>query len=206
MLSDRRDAIVSVLQDNDVLVGHSGGGFDITLAANAAPERIGHLVYLAAGLPLEGRPLIDAISGAAREGNDVTQLTGSIPPSALRTTEDGRLEWIDKDVARQTFYQDCDTETVKWAFARLTPAPPEILVEPVSLPNFWAADLPRSFIICLQDRALAYATAMRAAGRLGVMPFYIDSSHSPFLSKPKDLATLLVRATTTKPVASLRPD
>src|SRR6516164_1837156 len=53
-LTNRRDAIVSVLQPGDVLVGHSGGGFDITVAADAAPHLVSHMVYLAAGLPLEG--------------------------------------------------------------------------------------------------------------------------------------------------------
>ena len=37
-LANRRDAIVSALEANSVLVGHSGGGFDATLAADAAPD------------------------------------------------------------------------------------------------------------------------------------------------------------------------
>ena len=36
--ANRRAAILDVLQPGDVLVGHSGGGFDITSAADAAPE------------------------------------------------------------------------------------------------------------------------------------------------------------------------
>ena len=35
----------------DVLVGHSGGGFDTTMAADAAPELVPHMTYLAAALP-----------------------------------------------------------------------------------------------------------------------------------------------------------
>jgi pimeloyl-ACP methyl ester carboxylesterase len=45
-LANRRDAIVAVLQPGDVLVGHSGGGFDITLAADAATDRLAHVIYL----------------------------------------------------------------------------------------------------------------------------------------------------------------
>ena len=37
-LTDRRDAITEVLRPGDVLVGHSGGGYDVTLAADAAPN------------------------------------------------------------------------------------------------------------------------------------------------------------------------
>src|SRR5580693_3436819 len=68
MLADRRDAIVSAMQPGDVLVGHSDGGFDITLAADAAPEKVGHLVYLAAGVPIEGRSLLEALGGV--QGSD----------------------------------------------------------------------------------------------------------------------------------------
>jgi NAD(P)-dependent dehydrogenase (short-subunit alcohol dehydrogenase family) len=33
----------------------------------------------------------------------------------------------------------------------------------------------------------------------------IDTSHSPFLSRPRELGELLVHATTTRPVAALTP-
>ena len=41
--------------------------------------------------------------------------------------------------------------------------------------------------------------------RLGVEQLTIDTSHSPFLSRPKELAELLVRATTTTPISPLVP-
>jgi hypothetical protein len=95
---------------------------------------------------------------------------------------------------------------VDWAFAQFSPAPPGILLEAVRLPNFWAAELPRSYILCLQDRALPFATAMNFAGRLGVVPQFIDSSHSPFLSRPRELAVMLSAATQERPVAALQAD
>lgn len=203
-LENRGAAIVDILQPNDVLVGHSGGGFDITLAANAAPDRVGHLIYLAAGLPIEGQPLVRATGGANDTGN-VDRLNETIPSTVLRQTSDGRLAWIDRDAAAALFYHDCPSETVDWAFARFSPAPPEILLDPVSLPGFWAAELPRSYILCLQDRALPFSTAMKFAGRLGVVPHFINSSHSPFFSQPRELASLLVAATQDSPVAPLQP-
>ena len=61
-LANRRDAIVAALQPGDVLVGHSGGGFDATLAADAVPEHVSHIVYLAAALPREGRTYPEAMA------------------------------------------------------------------------------------------------------------------------------------------------
>jgi pimeloyl-ACP methyl ester carboxylesterase len=210
-LADRRDAIVSVLQAGDVLVGHSGGGYDITLAADAAPQLVRHVVYLAAGLPLEGRTVLEATGGAAAEGDrgdaQVTQLmtdeTGM--QQFVRPDANGRMECVDYDAVRDFFYHDCDEATAKWAYARLTPAPVEFLTELTSVSAFWEADLARSYIRCLQDRAKPHAMSDEIAERLGVVALTIDTSHSPFLSRPAELADLLVRATTTTPVGPLRP-
>jgi pimeloyl-ACP methyl ester carboxylesterase len=210
-LVDRRDAIVSVLRPGDVLVGHSGGGYDITLAANAAPELISHVVYLAAGLPLEGRTILEATGGASAQGKDgsaeVTRLmtdeTGML--RFIRPDDRGRMECVDFEAVRDFFYHDCDEDTAQWAFNRLTPAPVEFLNETVSVPTFWEADLPRSYVRCLQDRAKPHSMSFEVAKRLGVAPLTIDASHSPFLSCPGELAELLVHATTTAPVGPLRP-
>ncbi|MDZ4266153.1 MAG: esterase, partial [Mycobacterium sp.] len=78
-------------------------------------------------------------------------------------------------------------------------------VTPVSVPHFWEADLPRSFIVCEQDRSMPRWLADTVARRLGVEPLSIDASHSPFLSRPRELAELLVYATTTMPIAPLTP-
>ena len=207
LLSDRRQAILDVLVDRDVLVGHSGGGFDITLAADAAPDKVGHLIYLAAGIPIEGRPLVDATGGASSDGDAgrINRLNETISPTVLKPNNQGRLEWIDRLAARNVFYHDCDDALVDWAFSRFSPAPPEILTEPVTLSRFWDADLSRSYILCSEDRALPFATAMRFAGRLGVVPQVIAGSHSPFFSRPVELARALVIATATAPLAPLQP-
>src|SRR5262249_13784205 len=42
-----------------VLVGHSFGGITISVAAEAAPEKIKTLVYVAAYLPRDGQSLLD---------------------------------------------------------------------------------------------------------------------------------------------------
>jgi pimeloyl-ACP methyl ester carboxylesterase len=208
-LANRRDAIVSVMQHGDVLVGHSAGGFDMTLAADAACEKIGHLVYLAAAVPIEGCSLLEALGGDQRSNTqalgEIERVQEMIPSRALRATSDGCIEWADKELAREYFYDDCAEELADWAFARLTPAPQQILIERVTIPRFWAAAAPRSYIVCLRDRVVPFARALAFAGRLGVMPLFIEGSHSPFLSRPAELAALLVKATATRPVAALRP-
>jgi pimeloyl-ACP methyl ester carboxylesterase len=204
----RRDAILDVVQPGDVLVGHSAGGVDITLAADAAPERIGRLVYLAAVFPRQARSLVEALGGAPLRPDEsaAERLLGLMPAGALALSADGRLACADVETTRQLFYHDCDAATVAWAFGNLSASQPELQFEPILLSRFWTADIARSAIICLQDRTLPFATAMTLAGRLGVAPRYIEGSHSPFLSRPRDLARLLVETTQETPAAAPQPD
>ena len=204
-MEGRLDAVASVLEPGDVLVGHSGGGFEITRAADARPELVSHVIYLAAALPVEGRTMGESIAyhedGTSQSDQDVTGMLGY-----LRFNEDSSMSFADCKGARKFFYHDCDEETAKWAFEHLTPEKiGDTATTPVSVPRFWEADLPRSFIVCLQDRSQPRWQADFTAKRLGVEALTIDASHSPFLSRPAELADLLVHATTTKPIGPLRP-
>ncbi len=205
-LANRTEAIVSVLRPGDVLVGHSGGGFDATLAADARPDLVGHLVYLAAALPREGRTYPEAMTMRNREDGefdgDVGEMLGY-----LQFSEDGAMTFADFEGAWKYFYHDCDETTARWAFDQLGPERfGDTTVTPVSIPRFWAAELPRSFIVCAQDRSMPQWLADNVAHRLGVEQLVIDTSHSPFLSRPRELAVLLVHAITTAPVGPLMPN
>ncbi len=205
-LRNRREAIVEVMRPGDVLVGHSGGGFDATLAADARPDLVGHIVYLAAALPREGRTYPEAMAISNEEDGDFDADTGEML-SYLKFDEDGAMTFADFDGAWKYFYHDCDEATARWAFDRLGPERfGDTTVTPVSVPDFWAADLPRSFIVCAQDRSMPRWLADTVAHRLGVEQLSIDTSHSPFLSRPAELAGLLVHATSTSPVGPLIPD
>jgi pimeloyl-ACP methyl ester carboxylesterase len=204
-MAGRLDAVVGVLEPGDVLVGHSGGGFEITRAADAAPEAVSHLVYLAAALPLEGRLMHEALvyhdDGTTEQDYDVGNML-----QHLRIDDDGAMSFADFEGAWRYFYHDCDETTARWAFAQLTPEiAGDTATTPVSVPHFWSAEPRRSFIRCEQDRSQPRWLADVTARRLGVEPLPIDTSHSPFLSRPAELAELLVRATTTAPVGQLQP-
>ena len=205
-MANRLDAVLDVLQPDDVLVGHSGGGLEITRAADAAPDLVSHVVYLAAALPLEGLLMQEALvyrdDGSTEGDYDVTGML-----QHLRFNDDGSMEFASVEGAQSLFYHDCDAATARWAFERLTPERAgDTATTPITVPRFWEAELPRSFIVCLQDRAQPRWLADVTARRLGVEPLAIDASHSPFLSRPAELAQLLVRATTIKPVGPLRPN
>jgi pimeloyl-ACP methyl ester carboxylesterase len=205
-LANRRDAIVAVMRQGDVLVGHSGGGFDATLAADARPDLVGHVVYLAAALPREGRTYPEAMAMRDSEDGEFDGDVGEML-SYLHFDDDGAMTFADFEGAWKYFYHDCDKETARWAFDQLDPERfGDTTVTPVSVTRFWDADLPRSYILCQQDRSMPRWLADTVARRLGVEQLTIDASHSPFLSRPRELAELLVHATTTTPVGPLIPN
>lgn len=211
-LANRRDTIVAAFlaagSEKSVLVGHSGGGFDATLAADARPDLVSHICYLAAALPREGRTYPEAM--AMRD--DAEELTEGFDGDVgemlgyLRFDEDGAMTFADFAGAWKYFYHDCDEATARWAFDRLGPERfGDTTVTPVSVRRFWEANLPRSFIVCEQDRSMPRWLADTVTRRLGVEQLRIDASHSPFLSRPRELAELLVRAAATEPVGPLLP-
>jgi len=203
--------IVDALQPGDVLVGHSGGGYDIAVAANEAVDKVGHMIFLAAGLPQEGKSVFETTGGAAEVNKDgemrATKLmddsTGML--RFIRMLPDGTMDWHSKEGAREFFYHDCDDATIDWAFSKLSPGISPFPEEKLHLPNLWAAQPPRSYIRCLQDKSKPLDMSRDTVRRLGVEELTIDASHSPFLSRPRELAELLVQAVGTTPTGPLLP-
>jgi pimeloyl-ACP methyl ester carboxylesterase len=208
-VAERRDAIVSVMEPGDELVGHSSGGYDICIAADAAPERAGHLVFLAAGLPLEGQRLISKRAVVAESTTDSDRPRLSMPKDLddlhrfMAPLPDGRVALDGFEGAYKYLYHDCDEATARSAYARLTPMASSYMLETVSLPRLWAAQPPRSYIACRDDRVESRGKIATVAARLGVEPLIIDGSHAPFISRPDTLAATLVEAVRTRPTGPL---
>jgi pimeloyl-ACP methyl ester carboxylesterase len=213
-LTGYRDAVVEVLRPGDILVGHSTGCGVTTMAADAY-EAVGHIVYLSGPLPVEGCPIAFDSGGnqtddgalelvsAGKSGDGDGDATITIDDYYV-VSPDFQTFTFDFEGARKCLYHDCTEETARWAYDQLTPQRIDVLLaEPVSVPNFWTADLPRSFIQCTRDRVFPHALSERTIRRLGVEKLTIDSSHSPFLSRPRELATLLERAVGTVPAGAL---
>ncbi|MFE7118152.1 alpha/beta hydrolase [Streptomyces sp. NPDC057654] len=152
-----------------VVVGHSYGGFPVTQAAGDHPN-VTRLVYLAAYVPAEGE-YTRGMHGVPQTDD----LEGSAP--GLGDT-------------RNVLYQDLTDEQAERAIAQLVEQSKRSFHEPITQAA-WRT-VPSTYVFCEEDRALQPAMQEKMAARTGHVE-RIARSHSPFLSAPAELASLLGR-------------
>jgi pimeloyl-ACP methyl ester carboxylesterase len=175
------DAIVRAIDEPVILVGHSLGGYPITLAAEKVPERIARLVYLCAYTPWPGLSLTEMRLKAPRQPLI----------EAIRRSEDGI--WMDFDPAmiEAKFYHDCPPGTLAYASAHLCRQAIQPNSVPVSITDRSAA-LPRSYILCRNDQAIPPEFQREMAARFAPEDVYeMQTGHSPFFADPARLAAIL---------------
>ncbi|MBH0054869.1 alpha/beta hydrolase [Salinibacterium sp. SWN139] len=156
-----------------VVMGHSYGGSVITGLRDAH-----HLVFVAAFVPDSGE------SSASLGGPEPL-----IKP-ALITTSDGSTR-VDPSKAGEYLYGDCSDEVSEWATTLLRRQAPG---HGRGVPSHIGWHSTRStYVICARDRALDPELQREMARRCDDA-VEIATSHSPFISEPKTVASLLARA------------
>lgn len=179
-LADYADAILAAIDQPVILVGHSMGGYPITLAAEIASEKVVGLMYLCAYTPWPGLGLADMRKSAATQPLR----------AAIRVSKDRRTMTLDPNMVEAKFYHDCPAGTLDYARARLSVQPVAPMEIPVELAH--TPSLPRGYIICNNDRAIPPDMQREMAARLSSdYIFEIDSAHSPFFTCPDELAKIL---------------
>lgn len=179
------DAVLSETGGADDLipVGHSLGGITIPLVAAARPVR--GLVFLAGLLPTPGRSVEEQL----RDGERMLA-----PGVAAALEGDGEASWLrDADTAIDLMFHDCEPIDARNAAARLRPQARAPLREACPLGEW--PDVESVYVVCRNDRVVPPEWGRRAAReRLGVDALELPGGHSPFLSRPAELAALLDRA------------
>jgi pimeloyl-ACP methyl ester carboxylesterase len=175
-------AIAHVSGDELVLVGHSLGG--LTVARVAAQRPVGHVVYLCAIPPVAGRSLAQQLT------DDTDMLLPDYLNGLGALDQEGRTRWINREAAIRVLFADCDDTTATAAFNRLRPQGTCGYGLPYALPALPSAST--TYVVCTEDRIVNPEWSKRIAReRLAVDLIEMPGSHSPFLSRPKDLAAVL---------------
>jgi hypothetical protein len=159
-----------------VLVAHSLAGLCAPLVR---PVR--RIVYLAAMLPEPGR----SVDERARDGERQTRRGLG---RGQTVNDDGSTQWIPR-AALEWLYPDSPPAVARAAAARLRPQQWRITAEPSPLTEW--PDVPARYVLCRQDKVIDADWARTVAPRHAEL-VELPGDHSPFLSRPAELADLLV--------------
>ena len=173
--------ILKSLSSPTILLGHSMGGYPISLAAETDPYYIKHLVYLTAFIPEDGKSLSEM-----RSKVDQYPLT-----SVIKKTEDGLGFYIPAKYQKNIFYNDCSQEDINLAAENLCVQAIKPQNTPIKLGvNF--KNISKSYISCLNDRTIPIELQKKLSASITKENKYeMKSGHSPFFSKPAELANIL---------------
>ena len=182
------DVVVRALDsdggEESVVVGHSLGGLTIPLVA--ARRRVRRLVYLCAFVPIPG------CSFAEQLGMEPDTLLPEYSVGVSEPDEAGRARWVDEGIARSVLFADATAEDAKAAFERLRPQAATPYAEPCRLREFPL--IPTTYIVCREDRIANPDRSRRVAReRLEAELVELPGSHTPFISRPRELGELLHR-------------
>lgn len=169
-----------------VLAGHSRGGLVVSEAAEIAAEVIDAIVYICAMmLPAgmsraefkkleEPNPLFDGLIFYT-EGRAGTEILGPAPG--------------------EVFAQLSPPDKVEAAMARLVAEPHGPRSQELHITAERWGRLPRTYIECTEDRTIPISSQRRMiAMSPGAKVVTLDADHSPFLSRPRELADALIGA------------
>lgn len=172
--------LVAGLDDDVVLVGHSGGGTVIQQVADRIPERITRLVYVDTG------PLVDGAVHSNQLAPDLAEI--DFPSWEEHAAQGASLEGIDDDgLARLR--------------ERAVPHPAGVAREPVQVSNSARLDVPAT-VVCtsipsqvlkeMASPAPPFHTELLEVRDLTWVD--LPTGHWPMLSRPTELAEVLAAA------------
>lgn len=106
---------------------------------------------------------------------------------------DDGAQRLSEKCARELFFHDCNEETASWAASRLRWQGPKPLTEAADLASW--PDVPVDAILTREDRVVRLDWVFSEASRWlgGRAPVLLPGGHSPFLSRPRELAEALVQ-------------
>ncbi|BBF99165.1 MULTISPECIES: alpha/beta fold hydrolase [Pseudonocardia] len=206
-VADGADVVVGALSaarrnhSRTVVVAHSAGGGAVSLAAEQAPDLLDRIVYLSAFIPA-GRPrFTDFITDPVNAGavriptvGDAADLgahrINPLSPDPA-VTEPLRLAFLD---------EQAPGATEGWRLLLHPDEPFATLSAPVTVTARRWGRVPRSYIRLEDDRALPAATqqlmideADRVAPERPCEVHSLAGGHSPFITRPAQLAELITR-------------
>jgi pimeloyl-ACP methyl ester carboxylesterase len=184
---DHVSQLLDSIGETAVVVAHSGGGIVASQLAEARPDLVAGLVYIA-GFMLPDRTsfasLVNEISGTHPEALGVAP--------HLQWSSDRTSSRVPAAAARNFFFHDCQEALADIAIGRLTPQPEGGRATAPRLSSKNYGRVPRVYIEATQDRSVIPRLQRHMlALSPGARHLTIDTGHVPQLGQPDLLARLI---------------
>lgn len=174
--------IIDSIEGTVILVGHSKNGIVISQVAEYRPQKIEKLIYLAAYLIPNGKTQAEY---SAQDTN------GVLKPYVSRFPEIN-AHTLQPEIYKEGLYHDCEDDIYQMARVILSHESVETGITPMQLTDENFGSVRRFYIECLQDRAVTPFIQQKMYNETICEKVYqMDTSHSPFFSKPQELYEIL---------------
>jgi len=160
--------------DDFVLMGHSYGGMVATGVADKARDKISQLIYLDAFVPQNGQSLADLV-----------------PPEQRQRMKDSAAQGDGWRISPNPTPGDTSPEDTAWVSRHRRPQSIKCFEQKLQISG--ELPMPRAYIQCMKYAAHGPFTqfATRAKSEAGWKTYELDASHSPNITAPQALVTLL---------------
>lgn len=181
------NAVCEALEKYDdpiILIGHSRAGIVISQVAERVPEKINTLVYLCAFLIPDGEPMV---------ATALTDTDSALVPNLIFNENEG-WHFPIESIFKQAFYNDCSEEDIALCTALLCKEPNAPVGTPLQLSEERYGTVKKVYIHTTFDNTITYGLQKKMVERVPVNHvFELQTSHSPFLSQPQELAEILLK-------------
>lgn len=179
---DKVCSVIDSVGDKVILVGHSKNGIMISQAAEYRPDKIEKLVYLAAYLIPNGK---------TQREYSMQDMEGVLKPF-VDFHEESKSTTLRPEIYKEGLYHDCDDNITELAKLLLSNEPFESSITTLQLTEENYGSVPRYYIECIEDRAVTPFIQRKMYKESHCQKVYsMATSHSPFFSKPDELAEIL---------------
>lgn len=174
--------LINTFDEKIILLGHSKNGIMISQAAESLPHKIHKLIYLAAYLIPNGKTQAEYA---------LLDTHGVLKPFVNRYPE-LNAHTLNPAIYKEGLYHDCDENIIELAKLLLSHESAITGKTSLKLTEENYGSVPRYYIECTEDRAVTPFIQQKMYSETKCKEvFKMNTSHSPFFSKPDELCDLL---------------
>ena len=182
-------SLISQIDGDVVLVGHSYGGPVITHAGSGAGN-VRALVFVASFGLDRGQSVPESLAGFPEPLLNTSMIPRSYPNGSGHSSSE---LYIERDKFAEVFAADLPADQVAILAASQRPLSAPGFVEPLTVEPAWRT-VPSWFLVASRDNAIDPASQRNAAERLGATTIEVPASHAVALSQPAAVAGIILDA------------